>query len=488
MKKIILTITVILVLLISAIYTLLFTSTGNSILKPIIQEKINDKSNLHVEIDQFYLRMDNFKLLLKLSENNTIYSQGYFSLFSQDFSINYNVKMEDLTKVQTLSKQKLKGQFFTKGTVKGDFKKFKIDGTSTLARSSTRYNANIKNMSVADANIYINNLNMQLFLKMIGQKNYLRGRTDLHVEITSTFPMNADISLNVKKAIVNTSILEKDFGIKVKQAYFNLNSKAIVKNDLLTAKTDLNTNLFKLNMKKTSLDINTQELKTDYNLHVDSLAKLESILGRKLNGRLDVNGDITKNEHLSINAYSNIFNGKLKANIKDENLKANFTNLHVKDISQMLGYPEVVDAPLNGTLTFNTKLRKGKLNSSFEGAVLLKSKMTDTVQKFTKTALTKQRFNKGSLVSDINGDIIKSKVKMESKKTKFKSKKFVLDTKKELIDARFNIKIKKYSGDIIVTKNIKKPKVQIDFASFLDNPKTKKKINREINRILDKLF
>ena len=153
----------------------------------------------------------------------------------------------------------------------------------------------------------------------------------------------------------------------------------------------------------------------------------------------------------------------------------------------MLGYPEVMDAPVNGTLVYNTKSKKGKLVTRFERAVLTRSKMTDLIQGLTRTDLTKERFNKGSLVSVINKEIINSDLKMQSKRASLKSKKFIINSKKQLIDARFALKIKEYPGDVIVKGSINSPKVKLDAKSMI-TPQIEKKVGKEIDRFLKKLF
>lgn len=153
----------------------------------------------------------------------------------------------------------------------------------------------------------------------------------------------------------------------------------------------------------------------------------------------------------------------------------------------MLGYPKVMDAPVNGTLVYNTKTRKGKLDSYFNKANLTRSKMTDLIKGLTRTDLVKERFSKGSLISLINKDVINSDLKMKSKTVNLESKKFIINSKKRLIDARFSLQVKKHHADILVTQSIDAPKVRLDAKSMI-TPEIEEKVGKEINRFLKKLF
>jgi amino acid permease len=56
MTRFIIITTSILLLITALVYTLLFTSMGNNILRPVIQAKINENSPIKVKLDEFFLR------------------------------------------------------------------------------------------------------------------------------------------------------------------------------------------------------------------------------------------------------------------------------------------------------------------------------------------------------------------------------------------------------------------------------------------------
>ena len=663
MKKFIIITTSLLLIIAALVYTLLFTSVGNNILRPTIEAEINKKSPIKIKLDEFLLRTDRLKLLLKTDEDNFLLAQGEYSLFSQSFDIDYTLNMAKLSNLNTLLQRELSGKLLTDGSISGNLDLFKIKGASDLAQSSTDYAIVIKDKALDKAAIKLTDADIRELLAMAGEKAYASGKIDLHVQLMELKPphLKGDVLLKVKRAKLDASLLQKEFGLNIartslrsdlsahlngdtidydlnldselaafdskgkinaseksvntdyainikelallksitqapfrgpfstqgkiqgdeeklsikgrsdlarsKTSYnitlndfkpgpidllikdaqlskllyfagepsyadgkvtidasltsvsslqgkakllvskatahkdvikkhfdmdlpdltFELKSDAVIKNNKLTAATDLTSNLATLKMKKTDLDIKTAFLSSDYDLFIPSLQRLEPILERKLIGKLGVNGAIHKEKKLTITAHSNIFNGRLNAKMVDTKLDADFKDLQAIEVLKMLSYPQVMNAPVEGTLSYDTASQKGKLDTRFDKATLTRSQMTDLIGGLTHSDLTKERFNQGSLISLVNKEIITSELAMQSKTVDLRSKKFIINSKKQLIDARFALKVKKYPGDVIVTGNINSPTVKLDAKSMV-TPEVKEKVTKEINRFLKKLF
>ena len=429
----------------------------------------------------------NYKLNL-VSNLAKIHSKGKVNPSSLKTDASYDINIKELALLKPITNAPLRGPFSAKGNIVGNKIELDVIGISNIAASDTVYKLNLTNLKPKSLKLSVKNASLTKLLYLAGEPSYAKGKVNLNVNLSDITPLNGKVKLSVLDAVAFKAPIKKAFDINLPYTKFKLNSNIDIKNDFAVAKSTLDSNLAVLSMNKTSFNIKTTELKTDYKVYIPSLKNLEPILERKLNGKVTATGDITKNKKLTITAHSNIFNGKLNAKIVDEKVNADFTNLHALKVLKMMGYPEVMDAPVNGTLVYNTKTRIGKLNTKFDKATLTKSKMTDLIGSFTRTDLTKERFNEGSLISDINKDLIKSTLKMKSSKASLNSKKFLINTKKQLIDAKFTVQVKKYAGDVLVTRSLNSPKVEVDFNSLLKNPETQKKIGKELDRLFKKLF
>ncbi|HIC43915.1 MAG TPA: hypothetical protein EYO73_06380 [Sulfurimonas sp.] len=416
-----------------------------------------------------------------------ILSKGNIQPQSLKTKAQYSINIKELALLKPIIKGPFRGHFSTNGKISGDKKELKIKGKSDLAKSNTSYTLVLNDLSPSSAELDISKAKLSKLLYLIGEPSYAEGDLDIEAKVTSISNLNARAKVFIKKGVVNKKEIKKAFDISLPYTTFELINDTIIKDDTLQSSSKLSSNLATLNMKESTYNLKTLSLKTDYQIFIPFLERLEPLLERKLYGELRAKGKITQDKQFSITAHSNIFKGKINAKIVDGKVKANFTNLRALEVLEMLGYPEVMDAPVNGTFIYNTKTRKGKLDSRFDKAVLTRSKVTDLIGNLIHTDLRKEHFNEGSLISLINKDIIDSKLKMSSNKMSIISKKFIINSKKQIINARFSLKIKKYPADIIVKGNINTPKVTLDAKSMI-TPEIQDKLGKEINRFLHKLF
>lgn len=414
-------------------------------------------------------------------------SEGVFRLENFEISSNYEVDIKKLSLLKPLISTSLYGPFSSRGDINGNRTKLNIKGESDLAHSATTYKLSLKEFNLDTLELNVNNAKLEKLLYLLGEKPYAEGKLNLNTKLFSLSPLKGDTKLDITKTTINRSEISKAFDIKLPYTRVELHSNAKINQDKILIQSKLDSNLAVLTMKNTQYTLKNSSIKSDFNIFFPDLQRLESILDKKLYGEFRAHGDISKNKQFSINAHSDIFDGAVDANIIDDDVKLNFKNVHALKILHMLGYPKVMDAPVNGTFIYNTKTKKGKLDSHFKKANLRRSKMTDLIKGLTRTDLVKERFSQGSLISLINKDVIRSDLKMKSKTVNIKSKKFIINSKKRLIDARFSLQVKKQKADILVTQSIDAPKVRLDAKSMI-TPEIEEKVGKEINRFLKKLF
>ncbi len=425
-----------------------------------------------------------FSLLSNLAK---IDSKGDINPQSIQTKADYLVDIKELALLKPLTSSPLRGPLATSGTLRGDKKELLIKGSSDLAQSKTNYILRLEELSPKSAEIDIKKAKLSKLLYLAGEPSYAIGDLDMSIKLDSISSLNGKIKMLVSKGLVNKKVVKKAFDINLPYTKFELNSNARIKEDKLTAKTKIISNLATLNMKKSDFDIKKASLRSDYDIFIPFLERLEPLLERRLFGEVRASGKIKKDKQLIITAHSKIFRGQINAKVIDDKVTSDFKDIHAIDILKILGYKEVMDAPLNGDFIYNTKTKEGKLYARFDKATLTRSKMTDLIKGLSRTDLTKERFNKGSLLSLINKDIISSELKMQSKRASLRSKKFLVNSKKQVIDARFALKIKEYAGDVILKGDINSPSVKLDAKSMI-TPEIEKKVGKEINRFLKKLF
>lgn len=421
------------------------------------------------------------------SELAALGSSGKINATKKSVNADYSINIKELALLKSITQTPLRGPFSTQGKIQGDEEELRIKGHSDLARSKTSYAITLNDFKPGPIELLVRNAELSKLLYFAGQPSYADGKVNIGAKLSSLSSLQGKAKLSVTQASVHKDVIKKHFDTNLPDMKFELKSDAVIKNDTLTAATDFSSNLATLKMKKTDLDIKTAFLSSDYDLFIPSLQRLEPVLERKLIGKVSVNGEIHKKQKMTITAHSDIFKGKVNAKMVDTKLDADFKDLQALEVLKMLSYPQVLNAPVEGSLSYDTASRKGKLDTRFDKATLTRSQMTDLIGALTHSDLTKERFNQGSLISLIDKEIITSKLAMQSKTVDLHSKRFIINSKKQLIDARFSLKVKKYPGDVIVTGNINSPTVKLDAKSMV-TPEVKEKVTKEINRFLKKLF
>jgi len=170
------------------IYTIAFTSFGNSLLKSSIESSIQEATKLDSKLKIFSLSMSHFEILLELNANNTLSVKGDYSLFAQSFDVNYALNLEELKTLQPLTKTQFQSSFHTDGKVVGDMAFLKVDGKSDVAKSATSYHVELTDLNPTSIIAKIDKANLEALLFMVNQKAYASADINLDVNFKNITP------------------------------------------------------------------------------------------------------------------------------------------------------------------------------------------------------------------------------------------------------------------------------------------------------------
>ncbi|MCD6172227.1 MAG: hypothetical protein J7J96_00375 [Sulfurimonas sp.] len=428
-------------------YFVAFTSGGNAILQPIIQEKINEQTKLNTKLTTFSLTTDEFEIFLELDSFNTIHAKGNYSLSTQAFNVAYKLKLEKIETLKSLTNAPLKGAFRTEGNVKGDMKFMEIDGISDVASSDTSYHVELTDLNPTSIIAKIKDADLVALLELGGQKPYAKAKVDVDVDFKNITPhaLDGGIVLTTKNGVLNTPLMNKDFNLTIPKTDFNMNLDAKLKGDDVDYTYALNSNLAKIT---SSGKVIPEPLKMDiiYGVDVKELAVLKPITKADVRGAFRLNGTVKGTRaNMIVDGKSDFASSdtKFTAKLKDfepASLKATMKNLKLAKVLYMVKQPHYADGvfdldvdiidlksgELKGTVVSNVK--KGLIDSKYmTKAYEFKSHMPRT--SFTLATNTK-----------LNGDIADTKVNLKSSLANF-----------DIKQARVNLKDNSIVSDYITT-------------------------------------
>jgi hypothetical protein len=471
--------------LVAAVYTVAFTSFGNSLLQPTIEAKIQEQTKLPSKLQTFQLGMSDFDILLELNANNTIHIKGNYSLFAQSFNITYNVNLEELKTLQPLTQTQLQSSFHTDGKVVGDMAFLKVDGKSDVAKSSTNYHVELTDMNPTSIIAKVDTLNLQALLYMLNQKAYASAdvNVDLNFKNITPHKLDGEVKLRTLDGKLNSQVMKKDFNISIPATAFVMNLDAKLAGDDVNYKYVLNSNLAKLTSDGTVVP---EPLQTDikYGVNVKELAVLKPLTGADVRGPLHLNGTVKGGkEKLVVDGHSDIAGSKTTfvALLKDfapASVKAKIKGLRLENALYMVKQPHYAD----GIFDLDVDISNADANN-LQGTVVstiskgvVDTKFVTKEYKF-KSKMPYTAFNAKTLTT-LNKNMVDTKVDFNSNLANFDIQKARFNTKDSSLVSDYKVSVKDLNklyfaterhlkGGIIATGELKKAK-DLDFTMHSD--------------------
>ena len=393
MKKLFLSLSVIVILILSSVYGLLFTKFGNNMAASYIEDKVNTgQQDVKLKVNDFTLTLTHLNFVAWINDNSEINISGDLSLFKKSVDLKYDIKINDLSTLKNLTKQEFKGPLFTSGIFIGNDQEAIIQGTSDVAKSQTKYYFNLENYEPRNINIQVKNAKIEDLLTLLNEPSYMKGDLNILADIKNANISKLDgmIVSKITNAKVNNDVVNKEFSQTIQTPIsFQSDINAILTPNKAEIKSNLISPIAEVFMNRTIIDLSTNDIKTDYKIEVKNLNKLEGIIAKKLNGEFLTNGSFKSfNETIQIEGSSNIFEGitKYTTEFKDSkisNIKFAIESAKLEKFLQVINEPIYATGDLNIQADIkNANLDKleGVINSKITNGLVV-NEVTNTIFK-----------------------------------------------------------------------------------------------------------
>ena len=351
--------------LVVALYCVLFSSFGNSVLKPFVEKIASEKIGMEFRLEKFELGFSSFDILAIINGELGVESKGKYSLFSSQFDLNYNTQAKSFNGMQI--------DLSLKGEALGSFDNFVANGSGSLAGSSIRFASRIKDYAPLELKLDAKELDLAALSMIALKKAYITGKLSAVADIAG---QEGTAKLNSAKIII-TKEAQNDFGISLPSNFaLSLNSDIKLLGKQVAATTRVKSALANLSAKNTSYNFENGEITSDFNLDIANLAALEPIIKQKLNGSIKVAGNtkIANGAMEFLDAKINGLGGEILASLKDNELNANIKNLKLAQALSLAGLAPLANSDISGTAKItnlnDTKKIKGSANLTLSSGVL----------------------------------------------------------------------------------------------------------------------
>ncbi|MCI6178340.1 MAG: AsmA-like C-terminal region-containing protein [Campylobacter sp.] len=355
----------ILLVLVVALYCVLFSSFGNSVLKPFVEKIASEKIGMELKLEKFELGFSSFDILAIINGELSVESRGKYSLFSSQFDLNYNTQAKSFNGMQI--------DLSLKGEALGSFDNFVANGSGSLAGSNIRFASRIKDYVPLELKLDAKELDLAALSMIALKKAYISGKLSAVADIAG---QEGTARLNSAKIII-TKEAQNDFGISLPANFaLSLNSDIKLLGKQVAATTRVKSALANLSAKNTSYNFENGEITSDFNMDIANLAALEPIIKQKLNGSIKVAGNtkIANGAMEFLDAKINGLGGEILASLKDNELNANIKNLKLAQALSLAGLVPLANSDISGTAKItnlsDTKKIKGSANLTLSNGVL----------------------------------------------------------------------------------------------------------------------
>ncbi|EDP6892758.1 hypothetical protein GQR61_00665 [Campylobacter lari] len=331
-----------------AIYTLLFTSTGNTFLKPRIETIIAQKSGMNVKFENFKISFSQLDIKANIDDKFFANIEGDISLLRLGFDLNYLLGLKQ-NYIQELGLKSDK-DFTFKGSAVGKSSDFLVKGNGFLFDSNLSLDAKIVDFSPINLEFIGKNIDLAQILDFANLPRYAQGKISIISDIQAKdLKPNGNALINFYTSSINNTLIEKDFNLSLpKQSYIKGEIRSLIQNNEVISKSEILSNFFKLYTQKSIYDIAKQSLTSDFDIKIDDFNQFSSLAKMKFQGKSQIQGNLlfASNQLQKLDAHLLGFGGSLKAVLENNNLNINTTNIEVAELLKTISMPAFINSKL----------------------------------------------------------------------------------------------------------------------------------------------
>jgi ethanolamine utilization protein EutQ (cupin superfamily) len=384
MKKLFLSLTLIVLIILGLVYGILFTKSGNNIVSSYIENKVNTgQEKVKLKVDDFTLTLNHLNFDAWINDDSKINISGDLSLFQRSVDLKYDIKINDLSTLKNLTNKEFKGPLVTNGIFTGNEIEAIIQGSSDIAQSQTKYYFNLEKFEPKNINVQIKNAKIEDILVLLNKPIYAKGDLNIIADIKNANLSKLDgmIISKITNAKISDEVVNKELNQTLQSPItFQSEINAILTPNKVEVKSNVTSSIAEIVMNRTIVDLETNNIKTDYKIDIKNLSKLEGIISKKLNGQFLTYGSLKAfDETIQIEGDSNVFEGISKYNLEfvkniPSFIKFSVENAKLEKILQVMNEPIYSNGDVNifGDIK-NTNLDKleGTINSRIINASII---------------------------------------------------------------------------------------------------------------------
>lgn len=389
--------------------------------------KANFKANVNGKFLVGNGKLDTTTAKLNISKITTtldfLESKGYF-----------NIYLPNLTRLNSIAKQKLRGKLKANGAfylnTKKGLKQVDISTKSFGGLAKAFYSGN-------SLKVDLNKVSIAKVIHTISAPPYIQnGVVSGLVLVPNLKTLNG--KFNIKSSgTLNPKMLK----VKLPNYRYTINTKGSLKNGTIYAKSSSLVSKFaKVYLSKTKYSLLTKALTTNFNASVKELSALNRLTGQHLRGAISANGHMEqRGSSVNLQATTKSLGGVVKLHYTNSRVNANLNGVNIPKLLYMLNQPHLLKSGIVNAIVKLSSVQP--LNGLF--SVASKGSIdTKTLQKLYKINLGKIfRYALNIKNGAIKKGVVIAKPKVDTTMGSVNFSKFVYNINKSALNAKYSISI-----------------------------------------------
>lgn len=419
------------------------------------------------------------------SNIGNIHSQGETLINTLATQTTYAINLNDLSAFTPLAGMPIRGSFNTKGKVTGDMKLLNVDGSSDIASSDTLYKATLKDLSPESAQAHIKNLRLDTLLWMIYMPRYANMNLNLDSVVNDLDKGISTQTTLTLSGVTNNAVMKQEMDMDMPNTNFTLKSAIDIDKGIGEANSTLDSDIAKLNLQKTTINLNEFAFQVPYVATIPNLKKLKFLTGIELAGDFKATGVAKLADSLYADFHTQSLGGNIDAVLDNNDLAASLKDVNTLKLFKMAQLPEVFSSDMNGNLHYNTLSEKGTLKAVISNGKLMPNQITELVQKYLNTDITKETYENAGINAEINKNLITADIGLKSANTIIAAQGANIDMDKGTINTDMKFQIKDKYIYLKARNQLASPTITID-ANDLIKAEAGKAITKGAQKAMDK--
>lgn len=375
---------------------------------------------------------------------------------------NFGLNLLNLAPFSPLVGRAIRGNVQSSGNVKGvGLGTLEIQGQSNIAHSQTRYNIAMEDFSPMNFEIHTKDAALEQLLWMLHLPAYANATLNAQV---SKLDSNTDLNIQASGTL-NTDVNLKECGIALPRTPLTLTLSGTLTDK--QGKGEMKLHSEALQLEAQPIVLRDHILHTPYTLRIKDASKLAIASGIKLAGALDLAGDLEFDKILSLSFSTRSLGGEVRGNYRDYQLSAQLDSLSSDRFLAFFGIPPILQAPLSGTLSYDTLATSGTLTLSGKEGKLAPNKLSSDAMQILGVDMTKETYHTITLNALLDDALLNAEFKLDSPNTHLSSQKTRLDLHSRRIDSVLALRIGQSEANVWLTDEIAKPNVRLELKKLI---------------------